>query len=186
MLSTWLPLILVVLAGSPASTSIVTVSPAQLDTNSSPDVYYTVHNPGPGLLFNVTMTLPAALRPVGFFESSGRWAPTARAIPGGYSISWFGGPIQPGNAADFGLALLAPPRPGSFTSSVLLVYSANQTTASSVVLTVDCPCLLGIDMRYFAYWLIVGVLVLPLLELAVLRLQKPAPGDNLHEHGRNK
>src|SRR5712692_2578984 len=120
MLSTWLPLILVVLAGSPASTSIVTVSPAQLDTNSSPDVYYTVHNPGPGLLFNVTMTLPAALRPVGFFESSGRWAPTARAIPGGYSISWFGGPIQPGNAADFGLALLAPPRPGSFTSSVLL------------------------------------------------------------------
>lgn len=54
------------------------------------------------------------------------------------------------------------------------------------MLTVGCPCVLGIDLRYLAYWLVVGVLVLPLLELAMTPLRKTAPGDDLREQGRNK
>lgn len=60
MLATWLLLTLVVLGSSSASASFVTVSPTKLDTNSSPDIYYTVSNPGASPAFNVTVTLPAA------------------------------------------------------------------------------------------------------------------------------
>ncbi len=176
-----------VLAISAAAQSGATVSPARLDTDSSENVYYTVYNQSSIPLFNVSVTLPPGLTPVGAIANTGKWYPIARAVSGeGYAVSWFGGPIEPGQAATFGIAILTPGKPSAFTSNVILAYSTNQTTTSSVTLTVGCPCFLGIDLRYFAYWLVGGVFILPVLELGLSQVRKRVRNESQpHRTGTN-
>lgn len=160
-------LLIAVLLTIPA-TSGVAVSPSSIETLSSSDLGLTIHNSRQSYLFNVTVSLPLQLRPVGFNTNSGRWATLASLGKDSYRVEWLGA-LPPGATVLLGLAVTPTGGPRVLNLSIQETYNDGGRSNSTQSINLVCPCLLGIDARYLAFETIGLVLMLPVVEVLLFR-----------------
>ena len=158
-------LLIGILLTVPVSSGVL-VYPSSIETLSSSDLSITVHNSRQSYLFNVTVSLPPQLNPVGSNTNSGRWATLLTAGKNSYRVEWLGA-LAPGATVLLGLAVT--PNGGSRVLNLSVQETYNDGASSNSTHSIDlvCPCLFGIDVRYLAYGAIALVLLLPAFEVAL-------------------
>jgi hypothetical protein len=149
-------------------TSGVVVSPSSIETLSSSDLHLTVHNPTQSYLINVTVILPLSLTPVGYNTDSGRWNTLATAGKDSFRIQWLGA-LAAGGTVVLGLAVDPKGGPRLLNLTIQETYDDGARSNSTQSISLVCPCLLGIDVRYLSYGAVGLVLLLPALEVLLLR-----------------
>ncbi len=151
----------------PVSSGVL-VYPRNIETLSSSDLGINLHNSGQSYLFNVTVSLPLQLTPVGFNTNSGRWATLLTAGKNSYRVEWLGA-LAPGATVLLGLAVTPTGAPGVLNLTVQETYVDGLRSNSTQSINLVCPCLFGIDVRYLAFGTIALVLLLPVIEVTIHR-----------------
>lgn len=159
------------------SASGVVVSPTSIETLSSSDLHLTIHNPTQSYLINVTVILPLSLTPVGLDTDSGRWNTIATAGRDSFRVQWLGA-VAAGGTVVLGLAVDPKGGPRLLNLTIHETYDNGARSNSTQSISLVCPCLLGIDVRYLAYGTVGLVLLLPALEVLLLRAKVLRRQDN--------
>lgn len=168
-------LLVAVLLTVPLASGVI-ANPSSIDTLSSSDLYFTVHNPTQSYLINVTVILPPSLTPVGLDTNLSRSSDFVTAGRDSYRAEWLLALASEGTIL-LGMAVNPSGGPKVLNLAIQETFDDGSHSNSTLAVNLVCPCLLGVDVRYLAYVAVGLVLLLPVFEV-VLHRTKPQQRAN--------